>query len=105
MVCDKMKLVGEKSLCNKKQEEKIDILMKLRHKKDEEERIRLEQKKKEEAERLEEYYIMLKMNGYEGYDEENKGTSINDNKTTTNGNYTKLRRSFFTTDLVEIMEM
>ena len=81
-VLDKMKLVAESSLHNKPQEEKLRIMMQLRQKKDLEEKIRLEQKKKEDEERLENYYISLK----------NMKKDVNN---------TQLRRSFFTTDLVD----
>ena len=81
-VLDKMKLVGKSSLHNKPQEEKLRIMMQLRQKKDLEEKIRLEQKKKEDEERLENYYISLK----------NMKKDVNN---------TQLRRSFFTTDLVD----
>jgi len=82
-VLDKMKLVGESSLHNKTPEEKLKIMFELREKKDLEEKIRLEQKKKDDAEKLENYYISLK----------NKEKNVVNN--------TQLRRSFFTTDQVE----
>ena len=93
-----MKLVGESSLHNKKKDEKIRLMMELRAKKDEDERIRLEQKKKEDAERLEEYYISLKY--MDNYETEVKETSAVDN-IISNAGKSKLRRSFFTTDLAE----
>lgn len=106
-----MKLVGESSLHNKKKDEQIRIMMKLREKKDYEEKCRIEQKKKEDAERLEEYYISLK--NMESAQTLQTEEVQNDNKdifvvnmnvktnTTTNQNASKLRRSFFTTDLVD----
>lgn len=77
-----MKLVGESSLHNKPQEEKIKLMMELRQKKDLEEKFRLENKKKEDAERLENYYISLKT-------KEKKEI-----------NNTQLRKSFFATDII-----
>ena len=71
-------------------------MMELRKKKDEEERIRIEQKKIEDAEKLEEYYIMLKMMDYA--QKENEKESDNYSKV---NDRSKLKKgSFFTTDIV-----
>lgn len=88
-----MKNVGKSSLHNKPQEDKIRILMELREKKDIEEKIRLEQKKKDDAEKLENYYISLK-------NKEKELGVLN----TLNTQRTQLRRSFFATDMVEITQ-
>ena len=82
-----MKLVGESSLHNKPTDEKFRIMAELRIKKDIEEKIRLAQKKKDDAEKLENYYISLKI----------KAQKEKDNTQ----NCTQLRRSFFATDIID----
>lgn len=91
-----MKIVGESSLHNKTKDEKIKILIKLREKKDLDEKIRQERLKKEEEERLEEYYIKLKNMEILEKEKAHENAQLNQ---------TKLRRSFFTTDLVENLKI
>jgi hypothetical protein len=71
-------------------------MLELRKKKDEEERIRIEHKKKEDAENLEQYYIMLKMIDYA----EKLKEKEYDNFSNKNEKNKVKKSSFFTTNLL-----
>ena len=90
-----MKLVGESSLHNKPTDEKFRIMAELRTKKDIEEKIRVAAQKEEDAEKLEAYYISLKIKEAEKREEREKNA--------TQGS--QLRRSFFATHIFDETEI
>lgn len=89
----KLKKIGEKSLLNKPTEDRYKDLIKIREKKDLEEKIKLEFKKKEEEEANE--YL---------WSQQQKSNNIHETQVTqTTGDQivTYIKGSFFTTDLVK----
>ena len=89
-IYSKLKDVGENSIMNRPSEERKKELIKLRNKRELEEKLRLEQKKKEDEEANE---ILWRQ---QQYDNMNNQTILNNE----NQLETNMKNSFFTTNLI-----
>jgi len=87
----KLKDIGENSIMNKPPEERKKELIRLRQHRELEEKLRIEQKKKEEEELNEKLWRQQQYNNMHNQSIQNNNESQLE---------TKMKKSFFTTDLV-----